>query len=258
MPNALQDDADADLLAAASPRHLDLARSLMQDIRSGRTVVGELLPTEAELCATWGLSRYAVRQALQRLCALGLVTRQAGVGTRVVSDRLQTKYVQSMDGLSDLARYAKGTTLHMMTRERWSADEAQAQLLRCDVGAKWLHLRGVRSGIGETSEPIALVDIYVDAAFSQLPGLAKNLDVPVYTLIEERYGIKVTRVEQELRGILIDAAAAEALCVVPGSPGLQIIRTYFVRDKVIEVTTGVHPASRFSYSMSFQLAQAAG
>ncbi|WP_447751210.1 hypothetical protein [Pseudomonas nicosulfuronedens] len=34
---------------------------------------------------------------------------------------------------------------------------------------------------------------------------------PVYTLIEERYGIRVTRVEQENQGVLIEDAAAEAL-----------------------------------------------
>ena len=255
--NALQDD-DATTLAATSPRHLDLARALMQDIRKGQPAVGELLPTEAELCSKWDLSRYAVRQAVQKLCSLGLVTRQAGVGTRVVSDRPQTRYIQSMDALTDLVRYAKGTTLRVSTRERVQADGGQAALLRCAPGAKWLHIGGVRFGGSAATEPIALVDIYVDTAFSQLPGLTKTLDVPVYTMIEERYGIKVTRVEQELQGLLIEGADADALQVPSGSAGLRIIRTYFVRDKVVEVTTGVHPASRFSYSMTFQLTQAAG
>lgn len=52
-----------------------------------------------------------------------------------------------------------------------------------------------------------------------------------------------------------ESAAAEELQVPVGSPGLRIVHTYFVRNRVIEVTVGVHPASLFSYSMTFQLAQ---
>jgi GntR family transcriptional regulator len=251
-----QDDPDAAVFAASSPRHLDLARTLAEDIRNGQPSVGGLLPTEAELCAKWGLSRYAVRQAIQKLCGLGLVTRQAGVGKRVVTDRPQTRYIQSMDALTDLVQYAKGTTLRVFTRERMSADEAHADLLRCAPGAKWLHIGGVRYSGSAAPEPIALVDIYVDAAFAQLQGLAKTLNVPVHTMIEEQYGIKVTRVEQELQGLLIEGADAEVLQVPSGSAGMRIVRTYFVRDRVVEVTTGVHPAGRFSYSMTFQLTQA--
>ncbi|AGI24099.1 GntR family transcriptional regulator [Pseudomonas sp. MT3] len=250
-------DLDDDVLSAPAPRHLDLARSLMQDIRNGQPAIGELLPTEAELCAKWGLSRYTVRQAIQKLCALGLVTRQAGVGTTVVASRPQSRYTQSMDNLSDLVRYAQGTRFRMTGRQDLKAGAEHAQLLRGAAGGRWLHLNGTRLSADDDGEPIALVDIYVDAAYGDLPGISPSMDVPVYTLIEERYGIKVTRVEQEIQGVLIEGAAADLLQVPRGSPGLRIIRTYFVRDRVIEVTTGMHPASRFSYSMSFQLSSSA-
>ncbi|WP_449433539.1 GntR family transcriptional regulator [Pseudomonas putida] len=251
------ENLDDDVLSAPAPRHLDLARTLMQDIRNGQPALGELLPTEAELCAKWGLSRYTVRQAIQKLCTLGLVTRQAGVGTTVIASRPQARYTQSMDNLSDLMRYAKGTQLCLTTRQQLIAKPEHAQLLRGEQGASWLHLSGTRLSVTDDGAPITLVDIYIDADYADLPGLTPPLDVPVYTLIEERYGIKVTRVEQEIQGVLIEGAAAETLQVPTGSAGLRIIRTYYVRDRVIEVTTGVHPASRFSYSTAFQLTSAA-
>ncbi len=58
-------------------------------------------------------------------------------------------------------------------------------------------------------------------------------------MIEKEYGIKVTRVEQELQGLLIAGMQAQQLQVEDRSAGLRIIRTYFLRDKVIAVTTGV-------------------
>ena len=247
------DPLDDDVLSAPAPRHLDLARTLMQDIGNGQPAIGELLPTEAELCAKWGLSRYTVRQAIQKLCTLGLVTRQAGIGTTVVASRPQSRYIQSMDNLSDLGHYAKGTQLCLTTSEDLTAGPEHAQLLRDAQSGRWLHLSGTRLSVADDGAPITLVDIYIDADYADLPSLTLSLNVPVYTLIEERYGIKVTRVEQEIQGVLIEGTAADTLQVPTGSAGLRIIRTYYVRDRVIEVTTGVHPASRFSYSMAFQL-----
>ena len=48
-------------------KNTDLARDLSEGISSGRYAVGTLLPTEFELCEQYGLSRYAVRKALDAL-----------------------------------------------------------------------------------------------------------------------------------------------------------------------------------------------
>lgn len=252
------DATHADALAPNTPRHLDLARSLMQEIRNGHPPVGGLLPPELELCERLGMSRYAVRQAVQKLCSLGMLTRQAGVGTRVVSATPVSRYVQSMDDLGDLARYAQGTRLVVSTRARITPGEDLSELLRRAPGEKWLHIAGVRHGRERKDEPIALVDMYVAAPYSKLPKLAGELTVPIYTLIEEQFGVKVTRVEQEIQGLTIDGDDAEALRVPAGSAGLRIVRSYYVGPTLVEVTTGIHPASRFSYRMSFQLARAGG
>ena len=151
-----------------------------------------------------------------------------------------------------------GTHLRVRSNRMIRADASQMSLLHCAQGAKWRHLDGVRYSSGnDAEEPIALVGIYVNEQYSRLAGLSKTLDTPVYTMIEEQYGLKVTRVEQQIQGLLIEGAAADTLQVPDGSAGLRIVRTYFVRDQVIEATTGVHPADRFSYSMSFRLAQSA-
>lgn len=254
MPNDI--DALAAALAATTPRHLDLARTLMQEIQSGNPPVGALLPTESELCEKWNLSRYAVRQAVLKLTSLGMVTRQAGVGTRVVSDRPQSHFTQVMDSPADLVSYAKGTTLRTAGCGTIRADGDLAALLRCAPGAKWLHIAGTRFGGAPAHEPIGLVDIYVDSAYADLPAPGETLDVPVYTMVEKQYGIKITRVEQEVQGWLVEGPQAEALQVPDNSAGLRIVRTYFLRDQAIVVTTGVHPASRFSYCTSYQLTQA--
>jgi len=70
-------------LLAPQPRYRQLAQTLISESESGRYPVGDLLPTEFELCEQFGASRFTVREAIKQLVGLGLVDRQAGVGTRV-------------------------------------------------------------------------------------------------------------------------------------------------------------------------------
>ena len=65
------------------PRYRQLAQTLISEIQSGRYPVGDLMPTEMELCAQFGASRFTVREAMKQLVQMGLVARHAGVGSRV-------------------------------------------------------------------------------------------------------------------------------------------------------------------------------
>src|SRR3546814_18817339 len=99
--------------AGVRPRYLQLATTLVHEIRSGRYPVGGLLPTEFELCDQFGVSRFTVREAVKQLVQLGLVTRQPGVGSRVLAKAPVTQYPQTMSGITDLRPYAYETPLEI-------------------------------------------------------------------------------------------------------------------------------------------------
>lgn len=54
-------------------------------IASGRLAVGSILPNDAEMMNTYGVSRTVLREALKTLEAKGLVEARAKVGTRVLA-----------------------------------------------------------------------------------------------------------------------------------------------------------------------------
>lgn len=60
-----------------------IERSIETAIREKRLPVGSKLPTEKELCASFGVSRTALREALRRLSARGLISIQKGSGMYV-------------------------------------------------------------------------------------------------------------------------------------------------------------------------------
>jgi DNA-binding GntR family transcriptional regulator len=245
-------------VAAGQPQYALVAQRLIADISGGRYPVGGLLPTELELCRQFGVSRHTVREAIRRLQERGLVTRRRGIGTSVKAKRVQQRYVQSSMAISDLPRYVEETRLVTAAAADVIAGAALADLLRCPAGQRWIRVTGLRYA-GKEKLPMALSDIYINAAYGGIRRRIGTIKVPVYTLIEKQYGISVVAVQQEIRASLIGAADARRLSVKPGSAGLVVTRRYFdPADRTIEVAVNLHPADRFSYSMSMRLQAAAG
>ncbi|MCD4710582.1 MAG: GntR family transcriptional regulator [Bacteroidales bacterium] len=71
-----------------------IERTLESEIREKKLVVGSKLPTEREMCESFGVSRTALREALRRLSARGLITIQKGSGMYVseinIEDAIKT------------------------------------------------------------------------------------------------------------------------------------------------------------------------
>lgn len=60
-----------------------IERTLESAIREKKLAVGSKLPTEREMCESFGVSRTALREALRRLSARGLISIQKGSGMYV-------------------------------------------------------------------------------------------------------------------------------------------------------------------------------
>ena len=78
--------ADSDI-----PLYSQLVSIVKRNISAGTLVSGELLPSEAELCKTFDVSRSTVRQAIGALEADGLVVRKQGRGTFVAEPKMRRK-----------------------------------------------------------------------------------------------------------------------------------------------------------------------
>jgi DNA-binding GntR family transcriptional regulator len=239
--------------AVGLPQYALVARALIGDIEAGRYPVGSLLPPELDLCIQFGVSRHTIREAIRRLQDHGLVTRQRGVGTEVRADRIEPRYVQSTTSIPDLLQYVEDTRLVMHASRDVIADASLAALLSCQIGQRWRQVSGHRYA-GRGRLPIALTDVYINAAYSGIETLIGTQKVPVYQLIEATYGESVVEVKQTIRAVKIRAADARRLKVKPGSAGLLVTRRYLGQnDRVIEVAVNLHPSERFSYTMSLRL-----
>lgn len=242
----------ASIVNVAQPKYLQLAQTLFDEIEVGVYKVGELLPTEHEICKQFGVSRFTAREAFKRLVHLGIVTRQAGIGTRVVAKEVQSTYRQNMGGVNDLYQYATDTSLKIEHKEMVVADQALARALNVSQGETWLYLSG-RRYVPNSNLPIAQTRIWICPAFRSVKGLNKPLHQAIHFLIEEQFGESIVTVEQDIVAVVLDEEIANTLSVAPGTAGLKITRNYRNRKgDLVECAVSMHAAERFSYRSVFQ------
>ena len=82
------------MIDSEMPLYTQLIGIIKRSITSGEVSVGALLPSEAELCAAYGISRNTVRQAIGALEEDGFVVRKRGKGTFVADPSTRRKSVQ--------------------------------------------------------------------------------------------------------------------------------------------------------------------
>lgn len=239
------------------PLYQTVAEQLTHAIQAGTYPVGSMLPTEAELCAQFGVSRQTIREATRLLLQLGLVSRHQGVGTRVERATVAETYVQRLARLPDIWQYVKETRRKVLRVADVPAREARVKLPG-DPATRWRMLEGLRF-VGDETKPIAWTQVYVPPAYAEVTDDPTRDEVPIYSLIERRFGIKTRTVRQEISAVAITGEIAAALREPAGSPGLSLVRHYVsTEDEIFEVSLSVHPADRYHYTMQLDLAYVRG
>ncbi|MFW6723528.1 GntR family transcriptional regulator [Streptomyces sp. MAR4 CNY-716] len=199
------------------PLHQQVAQSLRQQILGHDLPPGAPLPSEAELCAAFGVGRSVVRQAVAGLAADGLVIRRQGRPTVVASPAEYRRLVQRATGLSDQFAVA-GQELHTVVRSLGPGTpppRAQAFLHTADA----LRLERLRLVGGD---PLAYVRTWLPAA--KVPGLrAEDLtDASLHRLLTRNYGLRPVSGRRQVRAVAADDMLAEALRTEPGGPLLML------------------------------------
>lgn len=232
-----------------APRYLELANQLRLAIESGNYKIGDLLPTEHDLCKTYTISRHTARAALQRLEDDGLILRKRGAGTRVISSGAPPTFVQPLGGLNELMQYARDARFEVASSEVLS--EPNEDLLRVKISrGQWIALYGSRRAEEKT---VAATSIYVRDSFGDTPSDYHGLSHAITESLRERHGITIGSITQSICADLITEEDAILLDAKPGTACLKTIRRYFDEsDRLIVISISRHPADWFSYEMTYR------
>ena len=233
------------------PLYRQISDNLLVGIREGKFPVGSFLPGELELIDRFDASRHTIREALRVLEDMGLVKRQRGRGTLVLSTEASPAFVQMVRSPSELFSYPDSSIFRLLSDERIKADKPLARELGCQVGDEWVQISGLRT-LGDEGMPICLANVYVIPEYGSIAQRLGTSSRPVYEMIAETFKESIENITIRLTaGVLSDQKAA-VLGVEPGSPSLSVSRFYEGRGgRIFEASISEHPASNFSYTFEF-------
>ena len=243
---------------ARQPLYLSLARTLVQDIDSGRYAVGSPLPPEDKLASLYSVSRHTVRQALRELKDDGLIWSRAGIGTMVRSRPDAPRFFSGIKTVWDLLQFVEATEMHVVGRREAVADAALAEQLHCQPGQAWFEVTILRK-VPQQELPLSYLQVYVRPEFAPAVGPEPVFSKPIYSMIEERYGVRIVEVRQEITAANLTREMARALQTAEGQAAMRITRYYLDRSgAIVEVGIGHYPSGRYTQRSRFRAQSADG
>jgi GntR family transcriptional regulator, histidine utilization repressor len=234
------------MLSRTQLPYLRVKRHLKEGLAAGRWAPGALMPSEAELCSHFGVSRMTVNRALRELQSEGLVSRSQGVGTFAAPRHVVASTLTLRDLHDEIeARGARhGATVHFAREERAAAGVAGQLGLK--PGARVFHSLIVHAADGV---PLQLEDRYVNPA--RAPGY---LDIDFSRTTPTAYLLDVAplwQAELHIEARNADADEARLLGIVAGDAVLVLVRRTQAQGVPITLVRLVHPGDRYTLQGSF-------
>jgi GntR family transcriptional regulator len=216
----------------ATPLYAVVEAQIAAGIADGEFPIGSRLPTEDELIQRFAVSRTTVRKAIQNLSDRGLIKIRRGTGTFVTQPTITQDLTELTGFVEDMEALGHTATARLIDRVVVAADGNVARRLALAAGTRVMRIRRVRLANGVS---MSLDETYLPLDIGEKI-VTHDLEAePIFTLLEERYGIPLVEAEYELEAASADDAVAKALGVEAGSPIFLIERTsYSVRGRPVD------------------------
>jgi GntR family transcriptional regulator len=233
------------------PRYQQLRDDLAQRINRQEWRPGDLIPSEAELSAAYGVAVGTLRKAIDRLVAEGVLERRQGRGTFVRRPRFNSSLFRFFRFQSPTGERPVPES-RILRRDRMPAPTAVASALRLAPQTPVVALSRLRLVDGQ---PLLAEEIWLEEArFAPLLDLAPgDFGDLLYPLYEERCGEVVVSAEETLTVETANPLQARLLGLEPGAPLIVVERVAFdLERRPIEWRRSRGPADRFRYHVEIR------
>lgn len=234
--------------AGYQPQYRQIEQALRERIATLRP--GERLPSDADLCAEFGVSRMTARNAMEQLAADGLIRREPGRGSFVAKPTAHRRTNRLMTFSQEMRRAGRVPSSRVLTRVVRPALPTEAAALGIPARQPVVHLRRLRQADGE---PIALESaVLIGSCIETVLGA----DLARGSLHEAlaRAGIVLRRGTGTISAASATVDDAEQLAMHPGDALLVERRVIVDRHgRRIEATESRYPADRYGLVVHFDV-----
>lgn len=211
---------------------------------------GQRLPSDAELCAEFGVSRMTARNAMERLAADGLIRREPGRGSFVMAPPVHRRANRLMTFTEEMRRSGRVPASHVLTRVVRPSSAVEAASLDIPTGEPVVHLRRLRLADGE---PIALESAVLVRSCAPAVLDADLAERSLHEILAEA-GIRLVRGTGTIAAARATTEDAGLFGIPAGAP-LLVERRVIVDedDRPVESTESRYAADRYGLEVAFDV-----
>ncbi len=233
---------------SAVPYYHQLKLFLLGEIRSGRLKQGQKLPSEAEFCDTYNISRTVVRQTIKELQNEGYLTTEKGKGTFISQPRIIEGFVQSLSGFyEDMVKRGYRVSTHILKQELIPASHSVSHKLRVEEGTPVVTISRIRR---LDDEPSVYVTTYVPQEICPKLLNADLENRSLYSFLEKNCGVEIFRGHRYIGVELANEYEASLLNIDVGSPLIELESVSYLRDeRPLEYFHALHRGDRTKFEV---------
>lgn len=236
---------------APSPLYFQLAERLARRIDAGEWRSGEQVPTELELCRTFGVSRATVVRAMADLVASGRLERIQGKGTFVSGRKLTHGPLDLRSFSEEMADRGLVATARVLSCGEELASAGVRSALGLEEGDRVVKIARLRLAGGDT---MGIQEAYLPARL--VPGLEQReheLYDSLYRMLDEAYGIRIKHATETFEPTILDRHEAAILGVTNARVAFLVERTsYDLQERAVEYVRSKMRGDRFRFTMELR------
>lgn len=224
------------------PLYYQIRENIREKINSNEYPPNSMIPSEAELCEYYGVSRVTVRRAILDLVQEGLLNRGKGKGT-FVSENYGLTTVNGVRGFTqELLGLNMRPSAKLLGCKVRTADSTLRHNLQLDEGEKVVTISRLR--LVNNQEP-CMVEV-MNFPYRLVPGIEnEDLNQSIYQLLKNNYQCEVLYATDIMEPIIIGEYESKLLELTMPTAGMRTNRLgYDINKRPVEYTTHIIPGKK--------------
>jgi len=215
-------------LGSKLPLYDQIERNLRDLVINGRLQPGQMVPSEWDLSALYGVSRLTVRRALDELVRQNWLERKHGVGTFVRQPAIASITDSKLSFTEQMRLIGRQPGSRLIAKKTVPGTAKIARSLRLQEGETVVEITRLRLA---DEVPILLeTSCLSHERFPSLESRSWSSTDSLYRILSEEYGVTITGLDHTLKPVLLTETEARYLHAKSGTPALLSEIVAFTRD----------------------------
>ena len=202
------------------PLYYQIREDIREKINSNEYPPSSMIPSEAELCEFYGVSRVTVRRAVLDLVQEGLLNRGQGKGTFVS----ESYGLTTVNGVQSFTQELLGLNMRpsakLLSCKIHKAEPSLCQKLGLQAGEQVITISRLRL----TDNEPCMVEV-MNFPYSMVPGIEKkDLNQSIYHILKDDYNCEVVFAQDIMEPIIIGEYESKLLELKMPAAGMRTNR----------------------------------